>query len=154
MDHVIKEEMCTWQNVYLAKKGVPDRFGAHHEWKGFHSWKRALVWDWWIFEPRPGDESAFVSYLYEWCGSSLVSWWWSGEDDSLPLGFVRPTLLRPRWKVLLKNRSIWKVCWFSINMMTCNCWLWTTRIENGWQACLIHNQSMRSLHLLVDMVTV
>ena len=38
-----------------------------------------------------------------------VSLWWSGEGDFLPLGFVRPTLLRPRWKVILKKRSIRKI---------------------------------------------
>ena len=64
--------MCTLQNMRTyPNKCVPDGFGACHEWRGFHSWKRVLRRDS-DESSNPGDESAFVSYPYAGCERSLL----------------------------------------------------------------------------------
>ena len=73
MDHGIKGKMCTLQNMCTyPNKCVPDGFGARHEWRGFHSWKRVLRRDS-DESSNPGDESAFVSYPYAGCERSLLT---------------------------------------------------------------------------------
>ena len=69
-----REKRCTWQNMFTWTNKwlcVPHGLGARHEWRGFHSWKRALRRDS-DESSNPGDESAFVSYPYAWCERSLV----------------------------------------------------------------------------------